>query len=90
MSKDRSPNKAKMFFDLNEWISIGNGVDFMIVDSTFQHPDYAPYVVAEFLKKTPPRNIPGAVLEALRTELIEMGQEPKPQRKSWLKRLLSF
>ena len=81
-------NKAKLYLDLDEWIDIGNGVDFMIVDSPFQHPQYAPYVVAELLKKTPLKNIPGAVHQKLREELLEEGT--LPQRKSWFKKLFRF
>ena len=79
------PNKMLMFLNLQHWIDLKT--DFDIVDCTHQRPEYAPYVVTELLKATPPKKVPQAVLEALKAELVELNQ-PIPQKLSSIQKLV--
>ena len=75
-------NKAKMYISLQAWIETGMGTADLIVDAPFQNPEYAPYVVAELLKKTPIKQIPFRVLERIGEDLIKQN-EPIPRRSIW-------
>lgn len=77
-------NKAKMYINLQNWIEVGQGTADLIVDAPYQNPEYAPYVVAAMLKKTPIKQIPFVVLEKLGEELVA-ANEPKgaPKWQFW-------